>query len=94
MNEIQCSQMNHHIARAIDLSDGPAALARKLRVTTQAVCFWRDGKRKFPEALGARLEGITGGSVTRRDLWPDTYLDIWPELGSGSTAVQGGTANA
>ncbi len=80
MNEIQRSEVLGHIGRAITCLGGPAALARQLSVTTQAVCFWRDGKRKLPEALGARIEFVTEGQVTRQQLWPDDWLAIWPEL--------------
>ena len=76
------------IVKAIEIAGGPAALARRLRVTTQAVCFWRDGKRKLPEVLGASVEAATGGQVTRQSLWPDTWRAIWPELASGEGAAQ------
>lgn len=72
--------MAEEIARAIEIVGGAAPLAKLLSVTTQAVCFWRDGKRRFPEALGARLEEVTGGAVSRRRLWPTRWHLIWPEL--------------
>ena len=68
------------VAVAIESVGGAASLARRLGVTTQAVCFWRDGKRRFPEALGARMESVTGNRVTRQALFPKDWADIWPEL--------------
>ena len=76
------------IAKAIEIAGGPAALARRLNVTTQAVCFWRDGKRKLPEVLGASVETATGGQVTRQSLWPDTWRAIWPELAVSVAVAQ------
>lgn len=55
-------------------------VARLLGVTTQAVCFWRDGERAVPEKHGADIERACSGAYTRKDLWPDTWRRIWPEL--------------
>ena len=68
------------IHRAIDIIGGPSKTATLLGVSPQAVCFWRDGKRKFPAELCALIERATGGDVTRRDLRPDDWHRIWPEL--------------
>ena len=68
------------IAKAVELLGGPTKTASILGVTTQAVCFWRDGKRKFPHEYGAAIESATKGVVTRKDLWPDDWAEIWPEL--------------
>ncbi|WP_076503555.1 YdaS family helix-turn-helix protein [Pseudacidovorax sp. RU35E] len=81
------------IARAIEAGGGPAEVARRLGVTTQAVCFWRDGSRKLPVRYGAAIESACHGLVTRRDLWPDDWKAIWPELvelGSASVAFEEG----
>lgn len=80
MNTPLRAQTLDQVAQAIEIAGGAAALARSLNVTTQAVCFWRDGKRRLPESLGARIETLTGGRVTRQSLWPDTWRDVWPEL--------------
>ncbi|WP_298702630.1 YdaS family helix-turn-helix protein [uncultured Variovorax sp.] len=77
------------VARAIDAAGGPAVLARRLGVTTQAVCFWRDGHRAVPEKHGAEIESACNRAYTRKDLWPDTWQRIWPELVKGdATAVE------
>ena len=68
------------IAKAIERAGGPARCARDLGGTTQAWCFYRDGQRKLPEKYGAGLERLAGGEVTRADMWPDDWADIWPEL--------------
>ena len=74
------SPLESPIAAAIRLAGGPAAVARQLGCTVQAVCFWRDGDRALPVEHGAALEALTGGEVTRRDMWPTTWHHVWPEL--------------
>ncbi|MEF8755966.1 MAG: helix-turn-helix domain-containing protein [Accumulibacter sp.] len=68
------------IHKAIEIIGGPSKTAAVLGVSPQAVCFWRDGKRRFPAELCAAIERATGGAVTRRDLRPDDWARIWPEL--------------
>lgn len=87
MNNGHESQIGAQMAAAISAAGSAASLARRLGVSTQAICFYRDGKRRLPEALGARIEalgarieGLPGGLVTRRTLFPDTWRLVWPEL--------------
>ncbi|MDK4680166.1 helix-turn-helix domain-containing protein [Kingella negevensis] len=44
-----------------------------------AVC-WATGKRPIPIKRRVQIEGLTQGAVTRRDLRPDDWAQIWPEL--------------
>lgn len=80
MNDLPKAQIREQIELGIRIAGSASELARRLGVTTQAVCFWRDGKRKIPEALGARIERATDGKVTRQRLWPNDWREIWPEL--------------
>ncbi len=66
------------IQRAIHLAGGPARVASLIGRSTQAVCFYRDGKRAFPHEHGAALEAASG--VRRWEMWPDEGPRIWPEL--------------
>ena len=59
------------IQTAISRLGGPAATARVLECSVQAVCFWRDGKRTFPAELCPAIEKATGGEVRCEDLRPD-----------------------
>lgn len=68
------------IERAIETCGNASRLATSLGVSVQAVCFWRDGKRGVPVDKCAEIERATGGAVTRRDLRPDDWQRIWPEL--------------
>ncbi|WP_447775666.1 Cro/CI family transcriptional regulator [Variovorax boronicumulans] len=79
------------ICRAVSAAGGPSRLAQGLGVSTQAVRFWRDGDRAVPEKHGAEIERLCGGAVTRKDLWPESWSRIWPELAQvdPETAEQG-----
>lgn len=74
------------VRSAIEEAGGPSAVARRLNVSVQAACFWRDGKRLFPEKYGADLEAACNGRFTRRDMWPDEWARIWPELAEAAVA--------
>ena len=66
------------LERAIDELGGPSKAAALLGVSPQAVCFWRDGKRRFPVEHCATIEAAS--AVSRWDLRPDDWHRIWPEL--------------
>jgi DNA-binding transcriptional regulator YdaS (Cro superfamily) len=69
------------LERAIAIK-GLIALADELDVRYQIVQGWRDKKRKVaaPAEYCAAIEQATGGKVTRRDLRPEDWQSIWPEL--------------
>lgn len=54
--------------------------AKALDVTVQAVCFWRDGLRKLSPEKCSAIEVATNGAITRKDLRPDDWQEIWLEL--------------
>jgi DNA-binding transcriptional regulator YdaS (Cro superfamily) len=56
------------------------ALARAIDVCQPDVSMWASGKRPIPVAYGAKIEIATDGLVTRQELFPDTWQEIWPEL--------------
>ncbi|NLZ11651.1 MAG: helix-turn-helix domain-containing protein [Alcaligenaceae bacterium] len=74
------------INKAIQNLGSASELARKVGVTPQAVCFWRDGLRKIPAEKCSAIELATMGAVTRKDLRPDDWHQIWPELKEASHA--------
>ncbi len=57
-----------------------ADLAAALGVPASFVTKMAGGERPVPIAHMAKIEEITQGAVTRRDLRPDDWQDIWPEL--------------
>lgn len=64
-----------------------SALARKLNITPAMIYQWRVGLRPVPVRKCAEIERITNGAVTRKDLRPDDWHLIWPELKERSNAV-------
>jgi len=67
----------------IDLLGKPAKVAKLCGVTVQAVCQWRNNNA-IPAAplmlIAATIERESHGLVSRKDLFPDTWALIWPEL--------------
>ena len=67
---------------AIAIVGGRSALARALGVTPVAVGQWvSDGKycRRVPPKQCVRIEALTDGRITRRQLRPDDWQDYWPD---------------
>lgn len=75
--------MNTPFDKACDLV-GPANLARLLGVTPQAINEWKKKKRPIPLDRCTQIEQATNGAVTRKDLRPDDWHLIWPELAGGT----------
>lgn len=71
--------MENAFKKACDLV-GPASLARILAVTPQAVNAWKKGERPVPVQHCLDIERATDGEVTRRDLRPNDWQKIWPDL--------------
>lgn len=68
------------MSQVVEIHGGPTKVAAALGVTPQAVCFWRDGKRRLPVELIPVLERLAGGAVMRWDFRPLDWWVIWPEL--------------
>ncbi len=62
-----------------------AALLGVRQPTLQA---WLSKKRPIPVKRCVQIEQATGGQVTRRDLRPDDWHEIWPELKDGQAGAQ------
>lgn len=63
------------------LSDKTANdLARDIGVPPVLISQWRNGIRPVPIERCMPIEKATGGQVTRKDLRPNDYFDIWPEI--------------
>jgi DNA-binding transcriptional regulator YdaS (Cro superfamily) len=60
--------------------DTAVSLASKLGITPGFVSQWRTGVRPIPIERCVAIEQATEGVVTRRDLRPDDWFLIWPEL--------------
>ena len=66
----------------IDLLGGTTKVAKMTNVAPAAVSLWR--KNNIPSDkyifLGAELERQSFGLVSRKDLFPNHWWYIWPEL--------------
>lgn len=72
-----------HAAQAKLASDevgGTTALAKALSKAPSEVSQWISGRRPIPVACAATIEKATSGKVSRRDLFPESWSVIWPEL--------------
>ncbi|MDN7936414.1 YdaS family helix-turn-helix protein [Burkholderia metallica] len=57
-----------------------AAFATRLGVSQGLIYQWLTGRRPIAIDKCVAIERITAGEVTRRDLRPADWRDIWPEL--------------
>jgi len=82
------------VKRACALVGGQSNLARLLHVTAPTVNQWVSGKRPVSTERCIAIERITDGQVTRRDLRPDDWHLIWPELAEEPLADKEETPDA
>lgn len=75
----------HPIDRAARQLNGRSQLAAILGVRASAVGNWKE--RGVPLEHCAAIEAACGGVVTRRDLRPDDWAHIWPELAADEQSV-------
>ena len=68
----------HPVDLASSLAGGREKLARTLGISVAAVGNWK--LRGVPFEKCVAIERATQGAVTRRDLRPDDWQEIWPEL--------------
>ncbi len=66
------------LQRAITILGGQVSLATALGVVQSAISGWLK-RGRVPIKYCAAIERATAGEVTRRDLRPNDWHDIWPE---------------
>ncbi|HEV2612515.1 MAG TPA: Cro/CI family transcriptional regulator [Noviherbaspirillum sp.] len=66
-----------------------ANIASVLNVAPQQVYQWASGSRSIPVERCVEIEHATEGAVTRRDLRPDDWQRIWPELAATNAVKHG-----
>lgn len=71
---------NTSVEKAIKIVGGGAKLARLVGVKAPTVSQWLKYTRPVPPIRCIAIESATGGIVSRRDLRPDDWHKIWPEL--------------
>lgn len=57
-----------------------SCLAKKINISPMYVSQMVNGKRGITPKNAALIEKATAGRVSRKDIYPDTWKDIWPEL--------------
>jgi DNA-binding transcriptional regulator YdaS (Cro superfamily) len=62
---------------------GRGGLSRALNVTTAAIGNWKH-RNSIPVEYCALIEKATNGTVTRRELRPNDWQKIWPELATAT----------
>ena len=62
-------------------------LARAIGAQPQLVWQWANKVRPVPLERCVAIERATGGAVTRKDLRPVDWQDIWPELAVTATGL-------
>lgn len=68
------------------------AAAAAVKVASATLAEWRSKDRTVPVKKCVLIEQISDGAVSRKDLRPDDWSDIWPELAAaGADAAQGAT---
>jgi DNA-binding transcriptional regulator YdaS (Cro superfamily) len=75
----------HPIDVAARAAGGRAVLAERLGIKPSAIGNWKD--RGVPLEHCAAIERESGGKVTRKDLRPSDWQDIWPELAAYEAAA-------
>ena len=68
------------IQKACQIVGGQSALARIISVTPPTVNQWICEKRSVSARLAVAIEGATSGKVSRKDLRPNDFHLIWPEM--------------
>ena len=69
-------------------------LARAISAQPQLVWQWSKGVRKIPVERCVAIERATNGAVTRKDLRPDDWEEIWPELAGAPPTTEPAQAGA
>jgi len=66
----------------IKLLGGPTRISKLVGTSVAAVSMWQNGNIPYDKLviLAATLEKESHGLVTRKNLFPNNYKLIWPEL--------------
>ena len=74
---------------AIDCLGGAGKLAAAIGVGQSAISNWRSRSTTPDAVYCVAIERATNGQVSRRDLRPDDWHLIWPELAQGQAHASG-----
>ncbi|WP_284402317.1 YdaS family helix-turn-helix protein [Acidovorax sp. SUPP2825] len=73
-----------------------ASLARGLGVKPVVISRWGSGSKPVPIERCIAIERLTGGLVGRKDLRPNDWQDVWPDLSASESvpATKGEVSHA
>lgn len=57
-----------------------SVLAKAIGAHAPDISRWADGSRPIPIPFAPKIEIATDGEVSRKDLFPKDWYEIWPEL--------------
>ena len=80
ITNVKCKPIESPLESAIDQLGGVSKLASALGVGQSAVSNWRARGTTLNAAHCLAIERATAGAVTRRDLRPEDWHLIWPDL--------------
>lgn len=83
--------MIEEIKLAVGLLGGSKRLSQQLGVSVPTVSNWISGKRPIPPKRCVQIEQLTNGAVTRKDLRPHDWREIWIELADKEPAENSGS---
>ena len=63
-----------------------ASFSRRTKIPASSLSFWKSGNRPIPIKWMPFLEFETNGKVTRKDLCPENWHKLWPELSDNEHA--------
>jgi DNA-binding transcriptional regulator YdaS (Cro superfamily) len=75
------------LQQAINILGTQAKLGAAINSPQPTVAMWL-ARKSVPPEYCADIERATGGKVTRKDLRPNDWQRIWPELADQSSANQ------
>lgn len=92
LSDAKVASMTYQLAiqSACDILGSQSALAKALELAPALIHQWRAGIRPVPVQHCVAIERVTGGAVSRRELRPDDWHLIWPELADQGTPATAG----
>lgn len=68
------------VLKAASLLGGQKQLGDRIGASQSEVSQWVTGRRPVPPKKAAAIERVTAGEVTRQQLRPGDWQQLWPEL--------------
>jgi len=73
-----------NLDKYLSTQENQKKFSKRTGIPMSSLSFWRHGKRPVPFERCPQIEAATKGMVTRRELCPDNWQELWPELAERS----------